>query len=170
MSNPYYGQGQPNGYNPAGNSGGRYEPDYTPANNNNNNNNNNYAPSPDMSNGRRYDLEPRTRRDHRKAPPLRLEQQLRLLVRRRAPGPPLREEGRRPQGSVVVVVVVEPARQGQGAFLDVGPGGRRGHDRRGGGGRHRAGGGAEEWEGQYWGDDCGVGAWWLGGECVGEGV
>ncbi|KAF6219997.1 hypothetical protein HO133_003822 [Letharia lupina] len=68
MSNPYYGQGQPNGYNPAGNSGGRYEPDYTPANNNNSNNNNNYAPSPDMSNGRRYDLEPRTRRDHRKAP------------------------------------------------------------------------------------------------------
>ena len=68
MSNPYYGQGQPNGYNPAGNSGGRYEPDYTPANSNNTNSNNNYAPSPDMSNGRRYDLEPRTRRDHRKAP------------------------------------------------------------------------------------------------------
>ena len=62
MSNPYYGQG-PNGYNP-GNGGGRYEPDY---------HNNNYAPSPDMSNSsnghmaRRYDQEPRTRRDHRKA-------------------------------------------------------------------------------------------------------
>ncbi len=63
MSNPYYGQGQPNGYNP-GVGPGRYEPDYP---------NNNYAPSPDMSNGsnssaaRRYDQEPRTRRDHRKA-------------------------------------------------------------------------------------------------------
>ena len=63
MSNPYYGQGQPNGYNP-GNGRGRYEPDYS---------NNAYAPSPDMSNGsnggmtRRYDQEPRTRRDHRKA-------------------------------------------------------------------------------------------------------
>lgn len=62
MSNPYYGQG-PNGYNP-GNGGARYEPNYP---------NNTYAPSPDMSNGsnggiaRRYDQEPRTRHDHRKA-------------------------------------------------------------------------------------------------------
>ncbi|KAL9072701.1 MAG: hypothetical protein Q9161_003410 [Pseudevernia consocians] len=61
MSNPYYGQGQPNGYNP-GIGRGKYEPDYS---------NNSYAPSPDMSNGssaaRRYDQEPRTRHDHRKA-------------------------------------------------------------------------------------------------------
>ena len=63
MSNPYYGQG-PNGYDP-GASGSRYEPNYTY---------NNYAPSPDMSNSstnvgvaRRYDQDPRTRNDHRKA-------------------------------------------------------------------------------------------------------
>ena len=65
MSNPYYGQGQQTGYDP-GNGRGRYEPDYS-------NTNNNYAPSPNMSNGsnggmtRRYDQEPRTRRDHREA-------------------------------------------------------------------------------------------------------
>ena len=56
MSNPYYGQGQPNGHNP-GNGRGRYEPD-------------NYPPSLDMSNGsatRRYDQDPQTRHDHRKA-------------------------------------------------------------------------------------------------------
>ena len=61
MSNPYYGQG-PNAYNP-GSPGPRYEP-Y-----------NNYAPSPEMSNSssanvaavRRYDQDPRTRHDHRKA-------------------------------------------------------------------------------------------------------
>ena len=54
MSNPYYGQG-PNGYNP--------DHTYT-----------NYAPSPDMSNSsanvaatRRYDQDPRTRNDHRRA-------------------------------------------------------------------------------------------------------
>ena len=54
MSNPYYGQG-PNGY----------DPNHTYAN---------YAPSPDMSNSsanvaapRRYDQDPRTRNDHRRA-------------------------------------------------------------------------------------------------------
>ncbi|KAL9132521.1 MAG: hypothetical protein Q9175_006308 [Cornicularia normoerica] len=59
MSNPYYGQEQPNSYdyNP-GNGRGRYEPDHS---------NNSYAQSQDLSNGsagRRYDQEPRTRRDH----------------------------------------------------------------------------------------------------------
>ncbi|CAF9937373.1 hypothetical protein IMSHALPRED_011113 [Imshaugia aleurites] len=62
MSNPYYG----GGYAPSNNRG-RYEPDYP---------NSKYAPSPDLSNGsgsgsngvtRRYDQEPRTRHDHRKA-------------------------------------------------------------------------------------------------------
>lgn len=64
MSNPYYGQAQPNGHNPSI-PGSRYEPDYTY---------NNYAPSPNMSNSstnvgvaRRYDEEPRTHHDHRKA-------------------------------------------------------------------------------------------------------
>ena len=54
MSNPYYGQG-PNGYNP--------DHTYT-----------NHAPSPEMSNysanvaaTRRYDQDPRTRNDHRRA-------------------------------------------------------------------------------------------------------
>ena len=64
MSNPYYGQGQPNGYDPNIH-GSRYDPDYTY---------NNYAPSPEMSNSstnasvaRRYDQDPRTRNDRRKA-------------------------------------------------------------------------------------------------------
>ena len=61
MSNPYYGQEQPHGFDSA-NGRARYEPEYP--------NNSNYAPSPDMSNGtnggvaRRYDHEPRTRHDH----------------------------------------------------------------------------------------------------------
>lgn len=59
MSNPYYNQGQPNGYAPAY-AGANYAPDH-----------NNYAPSPDLSNNssniaRRYSQDPRTRRDHLK--------------------------------------------------------------------------------------------------------
>lgn len=56
MSNPYYGQGQSNGHTLA-TGRGRYEPDFANS-------------TPDMSNGglnRRYDQEPRTRHDHRKA-------------------------------------------------------------------------------------------------------
>ena len=63
MSNPYYGQG-PNAYNP-GTAGPRYDTDHPY---------NTYAPSPDMSNSstnvgvdRRYDQDPRTRRDYRRA-------------------------------------------------------------------------------------------------------
>ena len=68
MSNPYYGQGPPNGYAP-GNGRGQYEPEFS----NSSYVNSNYAPSPDMSNGsaggvaRRYDQDPRTRREHHQA-------------------------------------------------------------------------------------------------------
>ncbi|KAM0797599.1 hypothetical protein BDR22DRAFT_892225 [Usnea florida] len=58
MSNPYYGQGQAQGYvYEPGNPQPRYDPDYAnPA----------YAPSPDLSTARRFDQDPRTRRDHRR--------------------------------------------------------------------------------------------------------
>ena len=147
---------------PPGPGRGIYEPNFTNS-------------TPDMSNGglnRRYDQEPRTRHDHhRRASHYDYSSSGSSSEDERpARRSSSKKGGHGRKGPSSRSKSTNRLDKAKGAFLDLGPRRRGGNNRRRGRSGHCAGGGAKEWEGKCWDDDCGISAWRLGGECVGEGL